>query len=400
MTTFAWTGKTAEGVVRQGELAADSQAEVFSKLRRDRITVNSVQKKAEAVKTGRIKGKISDKDLVIFTRQFATMIDAGLPLVQCLEIIAAQAENQALGQVLRWVKADVEGGSTFSDALAKYPKVFDELYVGMTAAGEAGGVLDTILNRLAKYIEKSIVLKRKVKTAMIYPAVIVTVAVAVITIMLIWVIPVFGKLFGDFGAKLPFLTQMMIDLSTFVRQKFLLIAAVVGGAGYAFVRYYLTEPGRKQIDRLALKSPVFGPLIQKVAIAKFTRTLGTLISSGVSLMEGLVITSRTSGNKTVEAAILRVRQGISEGKTMAEPLQKELVFPKMVVSLIAVGESTGAMDSMLNKIADFYDEEVDAAVSNLTAMLEPIFIVVLGVIVGTMVIAMYLPIFQLASVVS
>ena len=400
MTTFAWTGKTAEGVVRQGELAAENQADVFSRLRRDRISVTSVQKKAEAAKTGKVKGKVSDKDIVVFTRQIATMIDAGLPLVQCLEIISAQAENPAMAQMLRGVRADVEGGSTFSDALAKYPKAFDDLYVGMAAAGEAGGVLDTILNRLAKYIEKSIVLKRKVKMAMIYPAVIVTVAVAVITIMLIWVIPVFGKLFGDFGAELPFLTQMMIDLSDFVRGYFLFIAAAVAGVGYAFVRYYRTDAGRRQIDRLALKSPVFGPLIQKVAVAKFTRTLGTLISSGISIMEGLVITSKTSGNKTVEAAILRVRQGISEGKTIAEPLQKEAVFPRMVVSMIAVGESTGAMDSMLNKIADFYDEEVDAAVSSLTAMLEPIFIVVLGVIVGTMVIAMYLPIFQLASVVS
>ena len=400
MTTFTWTGKTAEGVVRQGELAAESQAEVFSRLRRDRISVTSVQKKAGAAKTGRVKGKVADKDLVVFTRQIATMIDAGLPLVQCLEVIAAQAENPALAQILRGMRADIEGGTTFSDALAKYPKVFDELYVGMTAAGEAGGVLDTILNRLARYIEKSIVLKRKVKMAMIYPAVIVTVAVAVVTIMLIWVIPVFAKLFGDFGAKLPLLTQMMIDLSDFVRRYFFVIAVAVGGAGYAFVRYYRTDTGRKQIDRLALKSPIFGPLIQKVAVAKFTRTLGTLVSSGISIMEGLAITSKTSGNKTVEAAILRVRQGIGEGKTIAEPLQKEPVFPKMVVSMIAVGESTGAMDAMLSKIADFYEEEVDAAVSSLTGMLEPIFIVVLGVIVGTMVIAMYLPIFYMASVIS
>ena len=400
MTIFAWTGKTAEGVVRQGELSAGSQAEVLSRLRRDRISVTSVQKKAEVAKTGRVKGKVSDKDIVVFTRQIATMIDAGLPLVQCLEIISTQAENPALAQVLRGVKADIEGGGTFSDALAKYPKVFDDLYVGMAAAGEAGGVLDTILNRLAKYIEKSIVLKRRVKAAMIYPAVIVTVAVAVITVMLIWVIPVFAKLFGDFGSELPLLTQMIIDLSYFARRNFLFIAAAVGAAGYAFVRYYRTEPGRKQIDRLALKAPIFGPLIQKVAVAKFTRTLGTLISSGISLMEGLVITSKTAGNKTVEIAILRVRQGISEGKSIAEPLQKEGVFPKMVVSMIAVGESTGAMDAMLNKIADFYDEEVDAAVSNLTALLEPVFIVVLGVIVGTMVIAMYLPIFKMASVVT
>ncbi len=399
MATFAWTGKATDGIIRQGEATADSREEVVYKLRRDRISVTSIQKKTDAVKAGKARGKVSDKDLVVFTRQFATMIDAGLPLVQCLEIIAAQSENPALTRTLRDVRMDTEGGSNFADALRKHPRVFDDLYVNMVAAGETGGVLDTILNRLAKYIEKSISLKRKVKMAMIYPAVIVTVAVVVVTIMLIWVIPVFAKLFEDFGAELPVLTQWIINLSYFLRQNFLVFLAAIVGAGYAFVRYYRSEGGRKKVDRFALKVPIFGDLIRKVSVAKFTRTLGTLISSGISIMDGLEIVAKTAGNKVVEQAIVRVRQGIGEGKTIAEPLEQEKVFPKMVVSMIAVGETTGSMDAMLNKIADFYDEEVDAAVSSLTAMLEPFFIVFLGVIVGTIVIAMYLPIFKMASVV-
>jgi type IV pilus assembly protein PilC len=400
MATFTWTGKTADGAVRQGELAAGSREEVVSVLRKDRISPTAIQKKGEQTKSGKVRGKVSDKDLVVFTRQLATMIDAGLPLVQSLELIASQAENLVFAKVINDVRAGIEGGENFSDALRKHPKVFGDLYVNMVAAGEAGGVIDTILNRLAKYIEKNIALKRKVKTAMIYPAVILTVAAAVITIMLIWVIPVFAKLFGDFGADLPMLTQLVINLSYFIRRNILWIVIAVGAAGYAFVRYYNTESGRKQIDRLALKAPVFGPLIQKVAVAKFTRTLGTLIASGVNLMEGMDITAKSAGNKIIEQAIIRVRQEVAAGKTIAEPLGKEGVFPKMVVSMLAVGESTGSMDAMLNKIADFYDDEVDVAVNGLTAMLEPLFIVFLGVAVGTLVIAMYLPIFKMASVVT
>jgi type IV pilus assembly protein PilC len=403
MATFTWSGRTAEGVVRQGELAAGSREEVVSILRRDRISPTSIQQKEAQAKSGKVKGKrggkVSDKDMVVFTRQLATMIGAGLPLVQSLELIASQAENPTLARVLNEVRASIEGGENFSDSIRKHPKVFDSLYVNMVAAGEVGGAIDTILNRLAKYIEKNIGLKRKVKTAMIYPAVIVSVATIVVTIMLIWVIPVFAKLFGDFGADLPMLTQIVINLSYFMRRNFIWIAIAVGGTGYAFVRYYNTEAGRAQIDRIALKAPIFGPLIQKVAVAKFTRTLGTLISNGVNLMDGMDITAKSAGNKTIEMAIQRVRQEIASGKTVAEPLGKENVFPKMVVSMLAVGESTGSMDTMLGKIADFYDDEVDVAVNNLTAMLEPLFIVFLGVAVGTLVIAMYLPIFKMASVI-
>ncbi len=404
MPTFAWTGRSADGKIRDGELVAASREEVTSFLKKERISVTAIRRQEEQAKEGKVggkvRGKVSDKDLVVFTRQMATMIDAGLPLVQSLELIASQAENPVLAKVLKDVRASVEGGENFSDALRKHPKVFGDLYVNMVAAGEAGGVIDSILNRLAKYIEKSIGLKRKVKTAMIYPAVIVSVAVIVVTIMLVWVIPVFAKLFGDFGADLPMLTQMVINLSYFMRRNFLWIAIAVGATGYGFVRYYNTEAGRKQIDSIALKAPIFGPLIQKVAVAKFTRTLGTLISSGVNLMDGMDITAKSAGNKTIEMAINRVRQEISAGKTIAEPLGKERVFPKMVVSMLAVGESTGSMDAMLNKIADFYDDEVDVAVNNLTAMLEPLFIVILGAAVGTLVIAMYLPIFKMASVIT
>ncbi len=401
MTTFVWTGRTAAGAASQGEISARNAEEVVTLLRKDRITATSVKKKTAPAKSFMRRGaKVKDKDRMIFTRQLATMVEAGLPLIECLRIIASQAENEALAKTVMAVRTDVEGGSTLADAFRKHPKVFDDFYSNMIAAAEAGGVMEAILNRLARYIEKSMGLARKIKMAMVYPIIVVFVALGVIAIMLIWVIPVFAKLFADFGAGLPALTQMVINFSYFIRHNSFWFAIAFLGAGYGMAYYYRTESGRKQVDHWALKAPVIGDLIRKVAVAKFTRTLGTLISSGIAIMDGMEITAKTAGNKDVEHAILRVRQGVSQGKTLAEPLETEKVFPKMVVSMIAVGESTGSLDTMLNKIADFYDEEVDAAVAGLTAMLEPMLIVFLGVVVGTIVVAMYLPIFKLATVIT
>jgi type IV pilus assembly protein PilC len=399
MAMFEWTGKNRQGTIQKGQLAANSREEVIALLRKENILVTSVQQKAKEIKIPGFGGKVSDKDIVIFTRQFATMIDAGLPLVQCLEILSAQCENPILGKAVGEVRADVEGGSTYADALRKHPKVFDDLYVNMVAAGEAGGILDTILNRLAKHIEKSMKLKKQVKSAMVYPATIMGVATIVIVVLLVFVIPIFAKMFTDFGGTLPALTQFVIDISYFMKNNILKIAGAIGLAAYGFKRYYQTPNGRKTVDKLALKLPVLGDLIRKSAVAKFTRTLGTLIASGVPILEGLGIVAKTAGNKIIEQALMNARQSISEGKTISDPLGKEKVFPPMVVQMIAVGETTGALDAMLGKIADFYDDEVDAAVSALTSLLEPMLMVFLGVTIGTIVIAMYLPIFKLAAVV-
>ncbi len=400
MATFSWTGKTREGSIQQGEIAANSTEEVMAFLRKDRIQVTSVQRKVEVAPSPMFQKKVGDKDVVVFTRQFATMIDAGLPLVQCLEITANQSENPTLARTLNGIRMDVEAGSNFADALRKHPKIFDEFYVSMVAAGESGGVLDVILDRLSRYIEKGMNLKRKIKTATVYPITIVSVAVVVISIMLIFVIPVFAKMFDDFGAGLPTLTQIVIDMSYWVQGHVLYIVAAVFLFAYGFKKYYRTVNGRKRVDKMALGVPVFGEIIRKVSVARFTRTLGTLISSGIPILEGLEIVAKASGNKTVESALMNARQSISEGKTISEPLGTSKVFPKMVVSMIAIGETTGALDTMLNKIADFYDDEVDTAVTAMTALLEPMLIIVLGIIVGTIVIAMYLPIFRLASVIT
>ncbi len=399
MMTFVWTGKTRQGSIQKGELAANSREEAITQLRKENILVTSVQQKAKGLKMPGFGGGVSDKDIVIFTRQFATMIDAGLPLVQCLEILASQCENQTLAKSIADVRADVEGGSTYADALRKHPKVFDELYVNMVAAGEAGGILDTILNRLAKHIEKTMKLKKQIKSAMVYPSTIVAVAGIVIVVLLVWVIPIFAKMFTDFGGTLPALTQMVINVSYFMKDNLIKIAVGFGLAIYGFKKYYQSAKGRIVVDRFLLKVPVIGELIRKASVAKFTRTLGTLISSGVPILEGLGIVAKTSGNKIVELALINARQSISEGKTIADPLSKDKVFPPMVVQMIAVGETTGALDTMLGKIADFYDDEVDAAVTALTSLLEPMLMVFLGVTIGTIVIAMYLPIFKLASVV-
>jgi type IV pilus assembly protein PilC len=401
MASFVWTGRTRQGVSRKGEVSAKSREEVISLLRKQNILVTSIKPKS-GISLNSMPGfmaSVKEKDLAVFTRQFATMIDAGLPLVQCLEILSTQTENPTLAKVIGDVRQDVEGGSTYADALRKHPKAFDDLYVNMVAAGEAGGILDAILNRLAKHIEKAMKLKKQIKSAMVYPGVIISVAVGVIAILMVWVIPVFAKLFSDFGGALPGPTQIVISASNFMQAYWYVIVIIAGAIFYLLKRVYKTQSGRRAMDRFALSLPVFGDLIRKAAVAKFTRTLGTLISSGVPILEGLIIVAKTAGNKIIEDALLKARQSISEGKTVSEPLGQAKVFPPMVVQMIAVGETTGALDAMLGKIADFYDEEVDAAVAALTSLLEPMLMVFLGVVIGFIVIAMYLPIFKMAGAV-
>jgi type IV pilus assembly protein PilC len=381
--------------------AANAAVAVLN-LRKQQIV--PIQVKPEKGKSSRFSflllRKITEKEVAVFTRQLATMIDAGLPLVQSLEILANQQENQSFKDTLLAVKTDVEGGSTFSDALRKKPKAFDDLYTNLVTAGEIGGTLDIILNRLSQYMEKSIALKKRVKGAMVYPSAILGVSVLVVVVLLVFVIPVFEKMFQGFGAALPMPTQFIIMLSNFMKANILYMVAGVIGLVFLFRRYYRTEQGHKVIDRLLLKLPVFGDLLLKIATARFTRTLGTLVSSGVPILDGLLITARASGNKVIEEAIMKTRVSISEGKTIAEPLAQSEVFSGMVVQMIGVGESTGSLDAMLNKIADFYDEEVDATVAALTSLLEPLMMVFLGVLIGGMMVAMYLPIFKMASVVA
>ncbi|MBI5182155.1 MAG: type II secretion system F family protein [Nitrospirae bacterium] len=401
MANFKWTGKTRQGTIQKGVVTAKNKEEVIAFLRKQNILVTSVTQAASDIKISipGIGQRVKDKDIAIFTRQFATMIDAGLPLVQCLEILSTQSENKTLASTLKDVRQDVESGATFTDALRRHPKVFNDLYVNMVAAGEAGGILDTILNRLAGYIEKAMKLKSKVKSALVYPSVIVAVAVIVVTILLVWVIPIFAKMFTDLGGTLPLPTRIVIGTSDTIRDNIFIALGAIIGIIVGIKYFYKSEGGRRIIDRLLLRLPVFGSLIRKVAVAKFTRTLSTLISSGVPILDGLDIVSRTAGNKIVEEALLRTRQSISEGKTIADPLGRSNVFPQMVVQMISVGEATGALDAMLSKIADFYDDEVDSAVAALTSMLEPMLMVFLGVVVGFIVIAMYLPIFQMGALV-
>jgi len=400
MAIFVWTGKTRQGETRKGELVAKNQEEVIAQLRKDNIIVTAVSPKGGGFTINWNLGEtVTQQDVAIMTRQFATMINAGLPLIQCLEILGGQTSKKVFADVLEQVKNDVQGGSTYAQALGKHPKVFDALYVNLVAAGETGGVLDTILNRLALYIEKAIKLKRKLKSALYYPAAIVSVAVAVVTILLVWVIPIFAKLFAEYGKALPALTQAVINLSYFLQGNFFLILGGLFLFSFGFRKYYGTPNGRMLIDRVSLKLPVFGDIIRKASVARFTRTLATLLTSGVPILDGLAIVARIAGNKVIEQTLMDARQSISEGKLISDPLAKSKVFPGMVVQMIAVGESTGALDTMLNKIADFYDEEVDVAVANLATLLEPALMIFLGIVVGTVVIAMYLPIFKLASVV-
>lgn len=400
-TVYTYSGKTKQGEAKKGEITANSLEEAKGQLAGQGITAPDVKEKAKGFNFEiSFGGGVTDKDIVVFTRQFATMINAGLPLIQCLDILSTQSENKLLAKTIGQIKGAVEGGSTFCDALRRHPKVFDDLYSNMVAAGEAGGLLDTILQRLAKHIEKAMKLKAKVKTAMIYPSAILGVAVIVISVLMVFVIPIFAKMFADLsGGKvgLPGPTQLVMDTSSFMKNYWYLIFGGAAVAFYGIKYYYKTTNGRYQMDKLALKLPVMGDLIRKASVAKFTRTLGTLISSGVPILEGLNIVAKTAGNKIIEQAIMAARAGISEGKTVAEPLAKSGVFPNMVTHMISVGEATGALDAMLGKIADFYDDEVDEAVVGLTALLEPMLMVFLGVVIGFIVIAMYLPIFTMAG---
>jgi type IV pilus assembly protein PilC len=399
MPTFTYTARALNGDLKTSNIDAPNRDEVVTQLRRQRLTVVKIDE-AKEVKKKKGGGKITMRDVVIFTRQFSTMINAGLPLVQALDILAKQSENPALKDVTLAVVFDVESGHTVADALRKHPKAFTDLYVNMVAAGEAGGILDTILMRLATFMEKNDALVRKVKGAMIYPGVISTVAFIAISVLLIFVIPVFKKMFGDVGLALPLPTRVVIAMSEFLRGIGGVISVVVGFfAVYFTKKYYATNSGKLVIDRLMLKAPVLGDVLRKSAVSRFTRTLGTLIGSGVSILDGLEITAKTAGNRVISDAIMESRTSIAGGETIAAPLQKSAVFPPMVISMIAVGEQTGGLDEMLSKIADFYDEEVDAAVSNLLSLMEPVMIVFLGVVVGGMVVAMYLPIFDMINAV-
>src|SRR4051812_19636076 len=395
---WIWEGRTKTGEVKKGEIEAADEASVQQRLRAMALSNVKIKKKPMQLK---IKlpglGGISQKDLVIFTRQFATMIDAGLPLVQCLDILSSQLDNMKFREVLVKVKTKVESGSTLADALGDHPKVFDTLYVQLVAAGEIGGILDTILNRLAQYIEKNEKLKSKVKSAMVYPSVVLVVAVGVTVVLLLFVTPTFEKMFKDFGGAMPMPTQIVIDLSKWLQRNigymiFTIIAMVI-----AFRAWVQWPKGRVQWDSFVIRTPIFGPLVRKVAVARFTRTLGTMISSGVPILDALEVVAKTAGNAVVEKAIRYTKEKISEGKTIVQPLAETKVFPSMVVQMIGVGEATGAMDQMLNKIADFYDDEVDAAVAALTSLIEPVMMVFLGGVVGGFLIAMYLPIFSIAG---
>ena len=399
MPVFEYTARNYKGEIVRDKLDAANKDDVVAQLRRRRLQVVRVEEAKTTAPKLRLGGGIRTRDIVILTRQFATMINAGLPLVQALDILAQQTENKALADVTRSVVYDVESGHTLADALRQHPKAFSDLYVNMVAAGEAGGILDTILLRLAQFLEKNDAIIRKVKGAMVYPAVIVAVAVTAIAVLLIFVIPTFQTMFASVNLELPLPTRIVIGASSLLQHYWW---AIIGGIAllvFGVYRYYKTESGRLQIDTLLLKVPVLGDLIRKSAVSRFTRTLGTLISSGVSILEGLEITARTAGNMVVHNAVMESRASIAGGETIAAPLQKSRVFPPMVISMIAVGEQTGGLDEMLSKIADFYDEEVDAAVSALLSLMEPIMIVVLGVVVGGMVVAMYLPIFDMVNAV-
>jgi type IV pilus assembly protein PilC len=401
---YVWKGRTVGGEIQTGELTLESQEEALSALRKRRIIISSVREKKADMKMGlpKMGGGVSTRDLAIFTRQFATMINAGLPLVQCLDILSKQTEKADFRSVIAQVMRDVEAGTTLAEAMGKkeHSKVFDELFVNMVEAGEAGGILDNILQRLATYIEKAEALKRKIKGAMVYPAVVLSVAVLATSFMLIFIIPTFARMFTGFGAELPLPTKIVMGLSSFLRAYWWAMIGTGVGIVVGLQRYYITEKGHLQIDTFLLKVPVLGDVLRKGAVARFTRTLATLISSGVPILNGLEITARTAGNRVVQNAIMAARASIREGETIAAPLRQSTVFPQMVVQMISVGEETGALDDMLTRIADFYDDEVDTAVDSLTSLIEPIMIVVMGSIVGGMVIAMYLPMFKLINVVA
>jgi type IV pilus assembly protein PilC len=396
MPVYTYRGTNRAGVSVSGEMAASNKNELSTLLRRQQISVSKMSEKGREFNLPTFGGKVGSKELAIFTRQFSVMIDAGLPLVQCLEILANQQENKTFQKVLTGTRASVEGGTTLSAAMKQYPKVFDTLYVNMVEAGETGGILDTILQRLSSYIEKNVKLKRAVKSAMVYPIGVLSIAAGVITLLLWKVVPIFATLFLGLGADLPLPTRIVISLSNFVGSIYGFLIVVVFVAAIILLKvWYGTEQGRMAIDSTLLKLPLLGMLLRKIGVARFTRTLGTLIASGVPILEGLDITARTAGNAVIEKALLHVRKQLEAGRTLAEPLKETEVFPGMVTQMIGVGEQTGAMDAMLQKIADFYEEEVDAAVKDLLTAMEPLLIVFLGVVVGGVVISMYLPLFTL-----
>ncbi len=401
MPIFLYKATSRSGKKIRGDLDAPSLDMAQSVLKRRGLENLRVKPQPKDILEGTfLEGSVSSRDMVIFSRQFATLINSGVPILQALQVLCQQTENKILRRRLYEIKNDIESGSSLYDALKKHPDVFDDLYTNMVDAGEAGGVLDVVLDRLARYIEKAAKLKARVKSAMIYPGVIITVAVAVIAIILIFVIPTFEQMFSDFGGALPAPTQLVIGLSRFVTGNIFYILAGVILLAVLFRLFYRWEKGRILVDEWILHLPVFGPLLRKVAVARFSRTMSTMVSSGVPILSALDIVSRTSGNKTVERAVLEARQSISEGQSLAEPLSETDIFPPMVTHMISIGEATGALDNMLEKIADFYDDEVDVAVDTLTSLLEPIMIVFLGVVVGGLVISMYLPIFQIADVVA
>jgi len=399
MAMYAYRGRSG-GAVVSGEIEANDRPTAVTQLRARGVVATSVQERtAKPVGIKKIGGKVKDKHLAIYTRQFSTMVDAGLPIAQCLSILAEQSDSKVLRDVTGKIAHEVEGGVTLAESFRKYPKVFNDLFTNMLQVGESGGVLDVVLQRLSVYIEKAAKLKSKVKGAMVYPITIISVAVLVIVFMMIFVIPTFAKMFEGMGAELPLPTAIVMWLSEFTQKYILVMVGVAAGVIYAIKRYYNTEQGSSVIDAFLLKLPVIGMLIRKVAVARFTRTLGTLISSGVPILEGLLITARSAGNRVVEKTVMQARTAVTSGRTLSEPLKGSTVFPPMVVHMINVGENTGALDQMLSKIADFYDDEVDTAVTALTALLEPIMIVFLGVVVGGLVVAMYLPIFRLVTLI-
>ena len=402
MPVYQWVGKNRKDEVQKGEIDAVSEEAVKAQLARQRITPTKVKKKPKDLfeNVTFLQPTVKQRDVILFARQFSTMIDAGLPIIQCLDILYSQQANATFKKMLKEIKESVEGGATLAEALKKFPKHFDNLFVNMIAAGEAGGILDGILRRLAAYMEKAAKLKAQVKGAMTYPIVTLIIAVLVLAVILVFVIPVFEEMFADFGGELPMPTKIVVAMSDMVKSKIIYIVVGLVLFIIAFKKFYGTEKGREFADKMILKVPVFGDLLRKVAVAKFTRTMGTMLASGVAILEALDIVAKTAGNKTVEKAVYNVRKGISEGRTMADPLAQSGVFPSMVCQMISVGESTGALDAMLEKIADFYDEEVDQAVENLTALIEPFMLVFLGVTIGGLVIAMYLPIFKMAGAIS
>ena len=402
MPVYQWVGKNRKDEVQKGEIEAVSEDAVTAQLTRQRITPTKVKQKSKDLfeNVTFLQPKVKERDVILFARQFSTMIDAGLPIIQCLDILYSQQGNATFKKMLKEIKESVEGGATLAEALKKFPKQFDNLFVNMIAAGEAGGILDGILRRLAAYMEKAAKLKAQVKGAMTYPIVTLIIAVLVLAVILVFVIPVFEEMFADFGGELPIPTQIVVAMSDMVKSKIVYIIIGLFLFTIAFKKFHGTEKGRDFVDKMLLKIPVFGDLLRKVAVAKFTRTMGTMLASGVAILEALDIVAKTAGNKTVEKAIYSVRKGIAEGRTMADPLTQSGVFPSMVCQMIGVGESTGALDAMLEKIADFYDEEVDQAVENLTALIEPFMLVFLGVTIGGLVVAMYLPIFKMAGAIS